>query len=533
MEIKMQKIIKLIIITIIFLSTTGVSKFEHLNKNPSSGRVGLEFHNGRYGEYVSNDVLINPISTSDSTPLNRWFQWGVHNTYDIKENNLYNILRDVSTDIEIDIYSTSVIGGDFQRDWRVKHKSDGSYSNCRAHNTSAVTSNLSDCFKTIKEFHYNNPSHHVITLRLELKGNALTSDHFHSPAALDALIEEHLGDFLYEPSDLKGSHANLRLAAKNGWPTLGELTGKVMVVLFDPLTDNQELYDYIVSSGNQAKAFVSPRTHSRSSNDNVDAPRNFKDSSKDHVVMYCLHENNYEVHSHGPNIMALGRISSTYKVEAADIPGVSEYRDFFIQRGRGDGYVGNRNPNWAYSGRLIQQNINGKLLPEVVSFATGTKTTSNENGQFCLDIENSSLSNKADVVHSTCNGKQSQKFAVIDTAIDYDINDFPISRGYLLQAIHTDNDGDANQKIVEVQGGCCNNDQVGREVFNYSRESTKSNSRPDDQYWEFQPHNGGVQIININSQKCLVSTLSASQIKYCSGTGTGEIFIPYSADENE
>jgi hypothetical protein len=528
----MYKIIKLISIFVVIMSTSGFSKFEQLEKNPLSGRVGLSFHNGQYGEYIDNGVLINPISASDSTPLNRWFQWGIHNAYEIRETNLYNILKNVSTDIELDIHSTSVIGGNYQRDWRVKHESGDSFSNCRAHNSSYTTANLSDCLKTIRQFHFDYPNHHVITIRLELKDDALTTDYYHSPAALDALIEEHLGDFLYEPKDLRGNYSSLRVAAKNGWPTLGELTGKVMIVLFDPLTDNEELYDYIVASENDAKAFVSPRTHSRSSVDNVDSPRKFKDSSKEHVVMYCLYADNYEVRSHGPNIMALGRIASTYKIEDSKTPAVAEYRDFFIQRGRGDGETGNRNPNWAYSGRLIRQNTNGEFLPEIVSFATGTKTIERQHGSYCLDIENSSLSDKADVIHSICNGKQSQKFAVIDTVIDYDVNKFPMSRGFLIQAIHTDSDGDANQKIIETQGGCCGNSEVGREVFQYSRESYENKSRPDDQYWEFYPLNGGVQIININSQKCLSSALTSSQIAYCNSTGTGNIFTPYPAKDN-
>lgn len=528
----MKKIIKLISLFCILIFTTGFSQFEHLYKNPTSQRVGLEFHNGRYGEYVNNGVLINPISTSDPTPLNHWFQWGVHNAYEHKEINLYNILNNSSTDIELDIHSSDAIGGNYQRDWRVKHKGGDSYSNCRLHNTTTKTANLSDCLKTIREFHYNNPLHHVITVRLELKGNALTSDYYHSPVALDMLIESQLGEFLYEPSDLRGGHANLRIAAKNGWPTLGELTGKVMVVLFDPLADdNTELYDYVSARGNSAKAFVSPRVHSRSSNDNVDAPRNFKDASKNHVVMYGLYAGSYEIHSHGPEIMSLGRISSTYKVNKQNTPAVGEYRDFFIQRGRGD--ENGLNPKWAYSGRLKAETIGGKLLPEIASFATGFKTAERENGYYCLGIENGSLSNKADVVHSKCDGKQSQKFAVIDTAIDYDANNFPTSRGYLLQAIHTDSDGDANQKILEVQGACCGNSDVGREVFQYTRESTEGNNRPEDQYWLFQPSGNGINIINVNSQKCLITNISASQINYCGSIGLGKVFIPYPAGENE
>ncbi|MFT4927050.1 MAG: hypothetical protein ACI8WB_003150 [Phenylobacterium sp.] len=514
-----MKLIKLISIVGIFLLTTGFSKFENFYKNPNSGRVGLEFYKGQYGEYIHNGVLINPVLRSDDTPLTQWFQWGLHNAYETKDINLYSILRDVTTDIEIDIHSSGVLGGNNQRDWRVKHKSSSSYSNCRLHNSRYNTANLSDCLATIREFHNDYPNHHLITLRLELKDNALTSDWYHSPAALDALITAELGDFLYKPSDLKGNFRTLRDAAKNGWPTLGQLTGKIMVVLFDPLAENRELNDYIVASGDQAKAFVSPRVHSRSSADSVDAPRYFKDSSKNHVVMYCLYADNYEVHSHGPNIQSLGRLSSTYKVQASNTPGVSEYRDFLIQRGRGDGSSGDRNPNWAYSGRLKQQYFTQTELPPVVSLRTA---------QYCLNIENNSTSNKADVAYTYCNSNSaSQKFAFIDAAIDYDANDFPLSRGYIIQAINTDADGDANQKILEVQGGCCGNTETGREVFQYSRESTSSNNRSEDQYWQIKSLSGGIQIQNVNSQKCLSANAGAAKMAWCGNTTTGEFFVPF------
>lgn len=525
------RLVKLVGVVSVFLLTTGFSQFEQFYKHPKSGRVGLEFHEGRYGEYVQNGVLINPISTFDTTPLTHWFQWGLHNVYEKKDINLYNVLKSATTDIEIDIHSSNVIGGNLQSDWRNKHTSDSSYSNCRLHNTSIEKSNLSHCLETIKQFHEDFPDHHLITLRLELKDNALDNG-FRSPTALDNLIETHLGSFLFEPSDLRGNFSDLREAARNGWPTLGELTGKVMVVLFDPLAENRELSDYITEVGDNAKAFVAPRVHSRSSSDSVDAPRYFKTNIKKHVVIYCLYADNYEIHAHGPNIMAQGRLASTYKVNSANTPGVSEYRDFFIQRGRGDGSSNDRNPKWAYSGRLNQEFFNGVELSETISFATGNPTTDREYGKYCLQIENNSTSNKADLIYALCNGHQSQKFALIDVAIDNDANDFPISRGYLIQAIHTDSDGDANQKILEVQGGCCGNTNYGREVFQYSRESTSSNSRPDDQYWLIQSLDGRVQIKNVNSLKCLSATSSSSKMVYCGGAATGEVFVPFPASKN-
>ncbi|MCJ8269752.1 MAG: Ca2+-dependent phosphoinositide-specific phospholipase C [Psychrosphaera sp.] len=523
-------LLKAVFLLVTLTTTTGF-KFEQFYKYSKSGRVGLTIHNGEYGDYVYNGVLINKIGSNDDTPLNRWFQWGLHNSYIKDETTLYDILKNDTTDIELDIHPTGVIGGDNQNDWAVKHTKSDTYSNCRLHNSTAITSNLSHCLQTIKKFHDDYPNHHLITLRIELKDDALkpfTSDFNHSAFGLDQLLERELGDLLYTPADLKGNYSSLRTAAAAGWPTLGELKGKVMVVLFDPLpNDNQELREYLDVVNITAKAFVAPRIFSLGTAYSVDAPKNFTDSMKDHIVMYCLWSKSYAVHAHGPDIMSKGRLSMTYGVDAGNTPGVSEYRDFFIQRGRGDGTSGDRNPVWAYSGRLADNDVGNTAVPPVMSLGTSTVTSSKPNGIYCLAVEGNSTSNKADIHFSSCDGGSDQQFAIIDAAIDYDNNDMPTSRGYIVQAINTDADGDANQKVMELQGYCCGNGTYGREVFQYTRDATRSNNRPEDQYWLIEALNDGIQIKSAVANYCLASRSSSASLGYCGSTLTGRYFRPF------
>lgn len=518
-------------ILLLLCSVTQAERFEQFFKNTNSQRTGLEFHNGQYGEYVnSNQQLVNPISTSDTTPLNRWFQWGIHNAYEKKNTSLFDILRDKTTDIEIDIHAKESYLGwrKYTKDWRVMHETNDTESNCLLHTGSTSTENyLSQCLNTIKQFHDAYPDHHVITVWLSLKGTAFPSmtDSYRSPATLDQLLEQHLGDILYSPADLKGNYSSVREAAANQWPTLGELKGKVMFVLYQSSDgNNDELHDYVSNRGDNASAFVGPRIFGNS----VDQPKDFSSITKKHVVFYCLNKNDHLQHSHGPNIMRLGRISMTYGVDNNDTPATGEYRDFFVQRGRGDGDSSGLNPKWTYSGRLNQPDFGSTRLPAVAKLATGPISSTFPSGQYCLDIEGSSLSNRADVIHSTCTNKSSQNFALIDVAIDSDSNNFPLKRGYIVRAVHNTS-SKPNQKILEVQGSCCGNNNYGREVFQYSRHNIGSKNRPDDQYWYISSLSDGIQLKNANANFCLSTDTTWSYLGLCNYTTLGRYFRPTQA----
>jgi hypothetical protein len=85
-----------------------------------------------------------------------------------------------------------------------------------------------------------NPGHVPIVLLFELKADYMFLD----PGlrgigaaqldSLDALIRRELGDRLIRPDDVRGSAQSLRAAIQlRGWPTVGVLRGRVMVILHE------------------------------------------------------------------------------------------------------------------------------------------------------------------------------------------------------------------------------------------------------------------------------------------------------------
>lgn len=108
----------------------------------------------------------------------------------------------------------------------------------------ATCPTLRGCLGTIRAFSVANPRHVPILVSLELKHEAMPAVPgvgFAAPLpmdaalleALDAEVFETLGpDGLIRPDDIRGSAESLAAAVRrNGWPTLAQSRGKVMVVL--------------------------------------------------------------------------------------------------------------------------------------------------------------------------------------------------------------------------------------------------------------------------------------------------------------
>ena len=93
--------------------------------------------------------------------------------------------------------------------------------------------------KEIKLWSDNNPGHLPITIIIEPKKFYCPMDNL-TPFSLkyarefDAFLKESLGDMLMTPADMLGDYASFAdMRAADGWPTLKETTGKVMVLLHD------------------------------------------------------------------------------------------------------------------------------------------------------------------------------------------------------------------------------------------------------------------------------------------------------------
>src|SRR5690606_22334681 len=116
------------------------------------------------------------------------------------------------------------------------------------------------CIDEIKRWHNNNPNHDVIILFIDLKSDWNENNNGQTPADLDFRLLSLVSnpDMIYKPRDLLGNGSssnsnNMRLAAQqNNWPSMGDLTGKLMFVLTG---DGDKVSEYIANRSLDAVAF--------------------------------------------------------------------------------------------------------------------------------------------------------------------------------------------------------------------------------------------------------------------------------------
>ncbi|MDI5961788.1 phosphatidylinositol-specific phospholipase C domain-containing protein [Streptomyces sp. SL13] len=204
---------------------------------------------------------------------------GIHNTYD---PSAYPYLADALDNgaslIELDTWVDIVTN-----EWKVSHSNPlGNDNNCvTATDASGLYSggankDLGDCLDDIRLWMGAHPGHGPIMIKLELK-EGFDQTAGMGPAALDALVKQHLGSMVYTPGDLLakpggGSYPDLDTAAKAGnWPTRSALSGKVLLEAipgtveqgnpFDHLWTDVEYADYLRdlnASGNVSQAEIFP-----------------------------------------------------------------------------------------------------------------------------------------------------------------------------------------------------------------------------------------------------------------------------------
>lgn len=454
--------------------------FKYSGKNKSNHRVGMVY---KYGMYCKNEKETSQDEIN-SVPYNHWFQSGPHNTYEHNEpslnlTSLYDYLLNVSSLIELDIHSST------NSDWRVYHKYSNEQVNCGGY--------LSKALDEVKMFHNNHPEHHVITVWMELKGKDIWDNA--NPETLNDIFKEHLGEsFIYSPENflLKNNSDNLREAANKGWPTLGELRGKIIIVLFNHNSSkiawptNKILIKYN-KEATYKKAFIAGRMYGKNNGSgNVDKPEYFDDKNKNDIVFYSLKGDSYADHCYGLEIFRTNRVSSTFYVNSTSgtTPGVSEYRDFLIQHARWgkERNTESHNQAYQYSGYL-KKTIDSKSM---VKLKSGTKF---------LDIKDNEL--KLEDIKE----EDAPYFAVVDVWIDYDNKgQFPSesneeNRAFLIQPLINMDTTNPNEKIVEAKGYPNNKDEEDQKVILYGREKTEEKIRPKDQYWEFIKQKDGTYII--------------------------------------
>ncbi|GEM_PF-6631498 len=480
----MKKLLPILTIALVLSNNLRAQfpSFTFSTYNNDIKRVGMVYKDGKY--YNSNNDAAQ--SKLNSVPYNHWFQSGPHNTYEHYEpalglKSLNDYLLNVSSLIEIDIHPI------YNTNWLVYHKANDEKVNCGANGLEQNVT-LSTTLSVIKSFHDKNPNHHVITLWIELKGSDIWDKG--KPETLNNIFEKHLGEsFIYSPSKFlaKNKSSNLRQAADNGWPTLGELRGKIIIILFNHNQKNSLLIDY-----NKLKneyAFIAPNMYGdKNKHGIVDQPTDFNDVTKKDIIFYSLEGDNYADHCYGLEIFRANRVSSTFYVNSTEesTPGVSEYRDFLIQHARWgkDKNTESHNQPYHYSGFLSNESNAGSIA----KFKSG---------------DNYLTINKETLNLKKCEAKDAPYFAVIDVWIDYDkTGQFPLgstdsNRAYIIQPVTNMDTEFPNEKIIEAKGVYSpkNKHVEGREIILYEREKTKEKIRSKDQYWVFEQLKDGKFVI--------------------------------------
>lgn len=159
---------------------------------------------------------------------------GVHNAY---EKGTFPYFADALDSgagmLELDVWTNIFAGG-----WRVAHENPlGNDNNCTAATTpEELRTNPRDqrfdgCLADMRTWSEANPGHRPILLKVEMK-DGFDASNGRGPADFDALVREQLGDVVYGPGQLTGSHETLDDAVRaDGWPSREELAGKFLIHL--------------------------------------------------------------------------------------------------------------------------------------------------------------------------------------------------------------------------------------------------------------------------------------------------------------
>lgn len=222
-------------------------------------------------------VLATPAASADtaSAPLSATTVVGVHNTYgQAAYPYLANALDAGAGLIELDTWVDI-----FGTHWKVSHSNPfGNSNNCVDASkpsdiyTGSANKDLGSCLDDVKYWLAAHPGAGPLYIKIEMKEGFDQTDGM-GPAALDALINAHLGNIVYRPADLlAGKYATLDDAAKaNAWPARSALAGRVIVYVipgtvelsnpFDHLHTDVEYATYLknlAAAGNVSQATIFP-----------------------------------------------------------------------------------------------------------------------------------------------------------------------------------------------------------------------------------------------------------------------------------
>jgi hypothetical protein len=229
-------------------------------------------------------VATSAAADTSTAALSQTTVVGVHNTYNQSAYpRLANALDTGTSMIELDTW-TDVFG----HHWKVSHDNPwGNGNNCVDASTPAdiysgsTNKDLGSCLDDVKYWLAAHPSAGPIYIKIEMKAG-FDNNAGMGPAALDALINSHVGNIVYRPANLLGgTYANLDSAAKaNAWPSRAALAGKIVVYVipgtvelsnpFDTLHTDVEYATYLknlAANGQTAQATIFPAVLGAASGD--------------------------------------------------------------------------------------------------------------------------------------------------------------------------------------------------------------------------------------------------------------------------
>jgi hypothetical protein len=231
-------------------------------------------------------ALAAPAASADtgSAPLSQTTVVGVHNTYNqaglpYLANALDAGAGMIELDTWVDVFGTH---------WKVSHDNPfGNGNNCVDASSPAniysgsANKDLGSCLDDVKYWLQAHPGAGPIYIKIEMK-EGFNQTYGMGPAALDSLINSHLGNVVYRPSDLLGGqYPTLDAAAKaNAWPARSALAGRVVVYVipgtvelsnpFDTLHTDIEYATYLknlAASGKVSQATIFPAVLGAASGD--------------------------------------------------------------------------------------------------------------------------------------------------------------------------------------------------------------------------------------------------------------------------
>ena len=222
-------------------------------------------------------------------------QKSVHNCFQRHEGVLDQFIYWRVRSFEVDIHGGRPFAPDLHGDWYVFHERWDAF-------TSVET--LSGFLRLLRAMRATVPEHEVVTVFLDVKDAFDARDTApHSPAALDALLLEHLGASIFRPAELHGNARSLQEAVSGGWPLLRELRGRFLFVLTGKGA-HMDAYAADDATARSRVAFVSRK---------VERPSQIPGPS--HVLFYNMDRGHVPL---AADVQARGLVSRAYYIDSRE-----------------------------------------------------------------------------------------------------------------------------------------------------------------------------------------------------------------------